>query len=134
MKILVADDSFTMRRITMSKLKELGFEEEDVLFAESGLLVLGMLNNNPDVSLVLLDWNMPSMNGLDCLKAIKANQQTRDVAVIMVTSETIKSKILEALQIGASNYLIKPFDAQKLRDAIGKIPPNLRQTEIRVKP
>lgn len=133
MRILVADDSFTMRRITMSKLKEIGFEEEDVIFAESGLLVLGMLNDNPDVSLVLLDWNMPSMNGIDCLKAIKASQTTKDVAVIMVTSETTKTKIMEALQNGASNYLIKPFDAKKLREAIGKIPPNLRQTEIRTK-
>ncbi len=119
MKILLVDDSSTMRRIQMNTLKSLGYEE--VVQAEDGQDALNKLKENPDVRLVLLDWNMPNMNGIDCLKAIKANPTTKAVPVMMVTSEAEKSKIIEAIQNGASNYLVKPFEAEALKEKISGI-------------
>jgi len=119
MKILLVDDSSTMRRIQMNTLKSLGYE--DVVQAEDGQDALNKLKENPDVRLVLLDWNMPNMNGIDCLKAIKANPTTKAVPVMMVTSEAEKSKIIEAIQNGASNYLVKPFEAEALKEKISGI-------------
>lgn len=117
MKILLADDSFAMRRIAMTKLKAAGYE--DVIQVENGMAVLSTLKNNPDLELVLLDWNMPLMNGLDCLKAIRSIPATSVIPVVMVTAEANKSKIIEAIQSGASNYLIKTFEVEKLREVIG---------------
>lgn len=119
MKILLVDDSSTMRRIQMNTLKSLGFD--DVVQAEDGQDALNKLKENPEVRLVLLDWNMPNMNGIDCLKAIKANPATKAVPVMMVTSEAEKSKIIEAIQSGASNYLVKPFEAEALKEKISGI-------------
>jgi two-component system, chemotaxis family, chemotaxis protein CheY len=116
MTILLVDDSSTMRRIQMNTLKSLGYE--DVIQAEDGQDALNKLKENPGVKLVLLDWNMPNMNGIDCLKAIKANPTTKAVPVMMVTSEAEKSKIIEAIQNGASNYLVKPFEADALKEKI----------------
>lgn len=112
MKLLIADDSLVMRRITENRLKAAGYDK--ILHANSGLAVLKALDDNPDVDVVLLDWNMPAMNGLDCLRAIKSHAPLRDIHVVMVTSENVKTKIVEAVQSGACNYLIKPFEPEKL--------------------
>ena len=116
MKILLVDDSSTMRRIQANTLTGLGYT--DLVQAEDGADALKKLKDNPDVKLVLLDWNMPNMNGLDCLKAIKADPGTKAIPVMMVTSEAEKTKIIEAVQAGASNYLVKPFDAESLKAKI----------------
>lgn len=116
MKILLVDDSSTMRRIQSNTLTSLGYA--DLVQAEDGADALKKLREHPDVKLVLLDWNMPNMNGLDCLKAIKADPTTKGIPVMMVTSEAEKSKIIEAVQAGASNYLVKPFDADSLKAKI----------------
>ena len=116
MKILLVDDSSTMRRIQANTLNSLGYN--DLVQAEDGADALKKLKENPDVNLVLLDWNMPNMNGLDCLKAIKADGTTKAIPVMMVTSEAEKTKIIEAVQAGASNYLVKPFDADSLKAKI----------------
>jgi two-component system, chemotaxis family, chemotaxis protein CheY len=119
MKILLVDDSNTMRRIQCNTLKQIGYE--DVIQAEDGQDALQKLKENTDVSLVLLDWNMPNMNGIDCLKAIKANAATQNIPVMMVTSEAEKSRIIEAIQSGAANYLVKPFHADALKEKITAI-------------
>lgn len=119
MKILLADDSLTIRRIERNLLKEIGYE--DVLEADCGEDAVAILRENPDVDLVLLDWNMPLMNGLDCLKALKADPATKKIPVVMVTAEATKSRIIEAIQAGASNYLVKPFEVGKLREIINAI-------------
>jgi two-component system, chemotaxis family, chemotaxis protein CheY len=116
MKILLVDDSSTMRRIQANTLNSLGYN--DLVQAEDGADALKKLKENPDVALVLLDWNMPNMNGLDCLKAIKGDAGTKAIPVMMVTSEAEKTKIIEAVQAGASNYLVKPFDADSLKAKI----------------
>jgi len=116
MKILLVDDSSTMRRIQANTLNSLGYN--DLVQAEDGADAIKKLRENPDVKLVLLDWNMPNMNGLDCLKAVKADPSTKAIPVMMVTSEAEKTKIIEAVQAGASNYLVKPFDADSLKAKI----------------
>lgn len=119
MKILLVDDSSTMRRIQSNTLNSLGYN--DLVQAEDGADALNKLKSNPDVKLVLLDWNMPNMNGLDCLKNIKANPETNHIPVMMVTSEAEKTRIIEAVQAGATNYLVKPFDADALKAKIQAI-------------
>jgi two-component system, chemotaxis family, chemotaxis protein CheY len=119
MKILLVDDSNTMRRIQTNTLKQIGYS--DIIEAEDGQDALNKLKSNPDVSLVLLDWNMPNMNGIDCLKAIKADAGLKSIPVMMVTSEAEKSRIIEAIQAGAANYLVKPFHADALKEKITSI-------------
>lgn len=104
MKALVVDDSATMRRILMNILKTVGFEE--VVQASDGSEAVASIDGH-DFSLVLMDWNMPNMNGLEALKAIRL--KTKDVPVFMVTTEAEQSRVLEALKAGANNYIIKPF-------------------------
>jgi len=119
MKILLVDDSNTMRRIQLNTLKQIGYE--DVVQAEDGQDALAKLKENSDVKLVLMDWNMPNMNGLECLKAIKADAGLKAIPVMMVTSEAEKSRIIEAVQAGAANYLVKPFAADALQEKIQAI-------------
>lgn len=119
MKILLVDDSSTMRRIQKNTLSSLGYTE--VIEAEDGADALEKLRQNPDVQLVLMDWNMPNMTGIDSLKAIKSNPATKAIPVMMVTSEAEKAKIVEAIQNGASNYLVKPFEAAALKEKIAGI-------------
>jgi two-component system chemotaxis response regulator CheY len=116
MKILLVDDSSTMRRIQKNTLSSLGYT--DVLEAEDGADALEKLRQNPDVQLTLMDWNMPNMTGIECLKAIKSNPATKAIPVMMVTSEAEKAKIIEAIQAGACNYLVKPFEAAALQEKI----------------
>jgi two-component system chemotaxis response regulator CheY len=116
MKILLVDDSSTMRRIQKNTLASLGYT--DVLEAEDGADALEKLRQSPDVQLTLMDWNMPNMTGIECLKAIKSNPATKNIPVMMVTSEAEKTKIVEAIQSGACNYLVKPFEAAALKEKI----------------
>jgi len=114
-KILLVDDSSTMRRIQKNTLVKIGYSEIDE--AEDGEDALKKITAKK-YNLVLMDWNMPIMNGLDCLKKVKADDALKDVPVIMVTSESEKSRIIEAIQAGASNYLVKPFQPDILKDKI----------------
>ncbi len=117
MKVIIADDSATMRRIQENMLASLG--HTDVLPADGGDIVMELLSQHQDVGLVLMDWNMPVMNGLECLKAIRANPATKAIPVVMVTSEALKEKIILAIQAGANGYLMKPFEAEKFESVIG---------------
>jgi len=120
MKILLVDDSNTMRRIQRNTLAGLGFNDVDE--AEDGADAVAKVQAG-NYDLVLMDWNMPNMTGIEALKAIRANAQTAAVPVIMVTSESEKTRILEAIQSGATNYIVKPFTPDVLREklaALGK--------------
>jgi two-component system chemotaxis response regulator CheY len=127
MKILLVDDSSTMRRIQKNTLATLGYS--DVVEAEDGADALEKLRQSPDIQLVLMDWNMPNMTGIESLKAIKSNPATKAIPVMMVTSEAEKSKIVEAIQNGASNYLVKPFEADALKEKIAGIVKKKEKTE-----
>ena len=120
MKIMVVDDSVTMRRIIVVNLKKAGYS--DILEAESGKQALDQLRSPasiggvPDV--MLLDWNMPEMNGIDLLKTIKADESLKALPVIMVTTESEKERVLLALQTGAMGYLVKPITPESFQKQV----------------
>lgn len=114
MKILVVDDSSTMRRIITNTLKTIG--QEDVVQAGDGLEALQALKDNPDVSLILTDWNMPNMNGLDFLTKVRETSKT---PTIMITTEAEKQNVVTAIKAGANNYIVKPFTPEVLSEKLG---------------
>jgi two-component system chemotaxis response regulator CheY len=107
MLALVIDDSRTARLVIGNMLRELGM---DVIGAANGVEGLAQLKQNPDVELILLDWNMPEMNGLDFLRAVRAREAYRNIRILMATSEAHTNQVNEALAAGASEYLMKPFN------------------------
>ena len=118
MKILVVDDFATMRRIVKNILKQIGFSNIDE--AEDGNNALAKLKQDK-FDMVVSDWNMPNMTGLDLLKAIRADNVINKTPVLMVTAEAKKENVLEAIQAGVNNYIVKPFTADTLKDKIEKI-------------
>ncbi len=117
MRVLLVDDSTTMRRIQMNQLGTLGIS--DIVQAENGKDALDVLAANMPVDVMLLDWNMPIMNGLDCLKGVRANDAYKAVKVIMCSSESEKTRVLEALKSGANNYIVKPFSPDAIKEKLG---------------
>jgi two-component system chemotaxis response regulator CheY len=111
MRVLVIDDSRAMRIIIASILKELGME---VLEASNGREGLERLPLEPDVELVLVDWNMPEMNGLEFIQAVRAQAAYSHLRIMMVTTETEQSQVIRALEAGANEYLMKPFTKEIL--------------------
>lgn len=118
MKILVVDDFSTMRRIVKNILKQIGFSNIDE--AEDGNNALLKLKQEK-FDMVVSDWNMPNMTGLDLLKAIRADSAINSMPVLMVTAEAKKENVMEAIQAGVNNYVVKPFTADTLKDKIEKI-------------
>jgi len=115
-KILTVDDSSTMRRIIKNTLTRLGYD--DIVEAEHGVDALAKMAG---VGLVLTDWNMPEMDGLTFVKALRSNPQYRDVPIIMVTTEAAKKEILEAIKAGVTDYIVKPFTPETLKEKIEKV-------------
>lgn len=118
MKIMVVDDMSTMRRIIKNILKQLGFG--NVEEAENGKEALEKLRADT-FGFVVSDWNMPVMSGIDMLRAIRADTGLKHIPVLMVTAEAQKENIIEAVQAGVSNYIVKPFTAESLQEKMGKI-------------
>ena len=118
MKVLVVDDFATMRKIVRNILKQIGFE--DITEAEDGNSALQVLKNET-VGLVVTDWNMPNMTGLDLLRQIRSNPKTAQLPVLMVTAEGLKENVLEAVKAGVNNYVVKPFTAEVLQEKIEAI-------------
>lgn len=121
MAILTVDDSTTIRRIVKRSLDEMGVE---VLEAADGMQALKLLEEKADVvQLVILDWNMPGMSGLEVLKTMKSIPRYKDIVVMMLTSEADQNCVVEALKAGAQNYLTKPFDGKmltlKIQESLG---------------
>jgi two-component system chemotaxis response regulator CheY len=115
LKVLVADDSNTMRKIILRSLQAVGVPE--AVEAKDGAEAVALFQQStPD--LVLTDWNMPGKTGLEVIREIRA--LNADVPIIMITTEAEKSRVMEAIQAGVSDYLIKPFDADTLRAKLGK--------------
>ena len=115
MRALVIDDSRTMRRIIAGVLHPLGFETVE---AGDGRQALDVLESGTDVDLACIDWNMPVMNGLEFVSAVRENRDWRDVTLMMVTTESETSQIVRALAAGAHEYVIKPFTADAIRDKL----------------
>lgn len=112
MPILVVDDFSTMRRIVKSCLKELGFE--NITEAEDGKVALDKMRV-ADFKLVISDWNMPNMMGIDLLKAVRGDSKLKATPFVLVTAEGQKENVIEAAKAGVSNYVVKPFTAETLQ-------------------
>ena len=117
-KVLVVDNSKVMRQIIMKFLKELGFS--DPVEAENGVVGLKKVGEE-QVDLIVSDWNNTSMTGLDFLKAVRADAKLKGTAFIMVTSESDKEKVLEAVKAGVNQFIVKPFNAIQLEEKINAI-------------
>lgn len=118
MKILVVDDFSTMRRIIKNLLKDLGFTS--IQEADDGNTALPMLQQG-DFDFVVTDWNMPGMQGIDLLRAIRADDNLKHLPVLMVTAEAKKEQIVAAAQAGVNGYVVKPFTAATLKEKLDKI-------------
>ncbi len=106
MPILIVDDFSTMRRIVKNTLKQIGFK--NIEEASDGQMALQKLKEK-EFQFIVSDWNMPNMMGIDLLKAVRSDEQLKDIPFLMVTAEAQKDNILEAAKAGVSNYIIKPF-------------------------
>ncbi len=118
MKILIVDDFSTMRRIIKNVLHELGFHNTDE--ADDGATALPMLRAG-NYNFVITDWNMPGMQGIDLLKAIRSDTKLASTPVLLVTAEAKRDQIVVAAQAGVNGYIVKPFTADTLREKISKI-------------
>lgn len=121
LKLLVVDDSSTMRRIIKNTLARLNYT--DVLEAEHGLDAWNIMEKTEGIDILITDWNMPEMNGLELVKKVRAQDKYKDMPIIMVTTEGGKSEVITALRAGVNNYIVKPFTPQvlkeKLEDVLG---------------
>ena len=118
MKILVVDDYKTMVRIIKNLLKQIGFKDIDD--ASNGAEALEKLKQST-YSLIISDWNMEPMTGYELLKAVREDDRTRTLPFIMVTAEAKSENVVAAKKAGVSNYIVKPFNAQTLKDKIESV-------------
>jgi two-component system chemotaxis response regulator CheY len=118
MKILIVDDFSTMRRIIKNLLRDLGFT--NTAEADDGNSALPMLLSG-SFDFLVTDWNMPGMNGIELLRAVRADERLKHMPVLMVTAEAKRDQIIEAAQAGVNGYVVKPFTAQVLKEKIDKI-------------
>lgn len=117
-KILIVDDFATMRRILKNILKQLGFK--NLVEADDGTTAWDVLESQ-EIDLIISDWNMPKMTGLELLKKVRASTRYQKAPFLMVTAEAQKQNVIEAVQAGVSNYVVKPFTAEAISDKLKKI-------------
>ncbi len=118
MKILVVDDFTTMRRIVRNLLKQLGFE--NIEEAEDGKQAFSKLKE-AKYHFIISDWNMPNMTGIELLQNVRSDLELKSLPFLMVTAESEKQKVIEAIKSGVNNYIIKPFTAEILKEKMEKI-------------
>ena len=120
MKVLIVDDSMIMRRILKNILKDRNIQDENLLEAPNGKVALSILEQN-EIDLLLLDWNMPQMDGLELVKIIRSMDKYKNLPVIMVTSEAAKYNVLEAIKAGVTDYIVKPVSSVKILSKIDSL-------------
>ncbi|MBX6423598.1 chemotaxis response regulator CheY [Thermosulfurimonas sp. F29] len=118
MRILVVDDFATMRKIIKNILSQLGFK--NIIEADDGTTAWEILQKEP-VDLIISDWNMPKMSGLELLKKVRADEKLKDTPFLMVTAEAQKENIIEAAKYKVSQYIVKPFTPETLKEKLEKI-------------
>jgi len=119
MKFLIIDDSMVIRNIHKNVLKENGFPETDLYEADNGLTAIEIAEKE-DIGLFLVDWNMPGVNGLQFVKKIRSMANYEKTPIIMVTSEAAKYNVMEAIDAGATNYIVKPIRGDVLWSKLSK--------------
>jgi two-component system chemotaxis response regulator CheY len=117
MKVLVVDDFATMRKIVKNVLKQINIE--NVVEAENGKHALNVLRSE-EIDLIISDWMMPEMTGIEFLKVCKEDDEKKKIPFIMVTAEGQKDSVMEAIKSGVDNYIVKPFTPDKLKEAIDR--------------
>lgn len=118
MKVMIVDDFATMRRILRNILKQIGFK--NIIEADDGKHALKELKKEK-VDLIMCDWNMPEMPGIELLKNVRSDDELKNIPFVMVTAEAQKDNILEAVKAGVSNYVVKPFTAETITEKLQKI-------------
>ena len=117
-KILVVDDFATMRKVVRNLLKQVGYD--DIVEAEDGVMALRALKSQK-IDVVISDWNMPNMSGLELLKAVRDDAELAKTPFLMVTAEALQDNVVAAVKAGVSDYIVKPFTAEVLNEKIVKI-------------
>lgn len=120
MRVLVVDDFSTMRRIIKNILRQIGFT--NIVEADDGTTAWEALNKDK-IDFIISDWNMPQMTGIELLRKVRASEEFMDLPFLMVTAEAQQENILEAVQAKVSNYIVKPFTAEVMKQKIDKIFP-----------
>lgn len=118
LKLLIVDDFATMRKVIRNILKQLGYE--NIVEAEDGSIALRVLKSQK-IDLVISDWNMPNMTGLELLKAVRADEELKATPFLMVTAEALQENVVAAVKAGVSNYIVKPFTAEAMNEKLQKI-------------
>lgn len=118
MRILVVDDAQTMRRIIVNLLRQLGFT--NMTEADDGTTAWERLGAER-IDLIISDWNMPKMTGIDLLKKVRESETYKATPFIMVTAEGKRENVIAAVQAGVSNYIVKPFNAATLKEKMTKV-------------
>ncbi|MDR2401779.1 MAG: response regulator [Deferribacteraceae bacterium] len=116
--IITVDDSSTMRRIIKNTLQKIGFA--NVLEAGNGVEALEIMAKQ-NVDMIITDWNMPEMDGLTYVKAVRGKDQFKETPILMITTEAAKEDILTALRSGVNNYVVKPFTPDTLQEKVFKL-------------
>lgn len=111
-KILAVDDSKIIRKILTGAIETLGFEAVEACHGKEAIELAN--KHTGEIFLVLLDWNMPELDGYSTLEQLKSDPKTQDIPVMMVTTESEKANIIRAIQAGAKHYLTKPFTQEDL--------------------
>ena len=123
MKILVVDDMATMRKIIKNMLGQIGFK--NIQEADDGATAWPMIESaiqaNEPFEFIVSDWNMPQMTGLELLKKVRATDATKKLPFLMITAEAEQGNVVIAVKAGVSNFIVKPFSAQVLKEKIDKI-------------
>jgi two-component system, chemotaxis family, chemotaxis protein CheY len=114
MRFLVVDDSATMRRIIVNSLQRIGYN--DCVEAGDGFEAIDKYNRT--IGFVITDWNMPHMTGLDLARALRQREDGRHVPILMVTTRSVRDDIVAAVEAGVTNYIVKPFTPQVLKEKI----------------
>ncbi len=120
MRVLVVDDFSTMRRIVKNILRQLGFT--NMVEADDGTTAWEVLNKDK-IEFIVSDWNMPQMTGIELLRKVRASEEFADIPFLMVTAEAQQENIIEAVQAKVSNYIVKPFTPETMKQKIDKIFP-----------
>lgn len=120
MRILLIDDSATMRKIQRNVLSTMGYEH--VVEAEDGEDAIHQMKAHEfEIDLILCDWNMPKMSGIEFVRKVRGVDNLKDIPIIMVTTEAEREKVIEALSAGARGYVVKPFTPDVLKQKIREI-------------
>jgi len=122
-QILTVDDFVSMRRIIKNQLSEMGFQQ--VLEAENGQMAWQVLETNR-IDIIISDWNMPKMTGLELLKMVRADDRFKNIPFLMVTAESDKDSVVQAVKANVTNYILKPFTPDKFKQKVDQVMENMK--------